>query len=134
MGIIVIAQVIQLRASHIWFSIFTWVTFVPNASGISSDPLWSHQARSAVFYSISATQKGLQGVQLGNFLIKRVVAQLRAELPQVLVRFFLRGSICLQGLGLPTAVAYLRQQVNGCAGTRLGLVILCSAEKSPQYP
>ncbi|CAN0099545.1 unnamed protein product [Ectocarpus sp. 6 AP-2014] len=41
------------------------------------------KARSAVFYSISATQKGLQGVQLGNFLIKRVVAQLRAELPQL---------------------------------------------------
>ncbi|CAM9801151.1 unnamed protein product [Scytosiphon promiscuus] len=41
------------------------------------------EARSAVFYSISATQKGLQGVQLGNFLIKRVVAQLRAELPQL---------------------------------------------------
>lgn len=44
---------------------------------------WTCQARSAVFYSISATQKGLQGVQLGNFLIKRVAAQLRAELPQV---------------------------------------------------
>lgn len=41
------------------------------------------QARCAVFYSISSTQKGLQGVQLGNFLIKRVVAQLRGELPQV---------------------------------------------------
>ncbi|CAN0451306.1 unnamed protein product, partial [Hapterophycus canaliculatus] len=46
-------------------------------------PIFFAQARSAVFYSISATQKGLQGVQLGNFLIKRVVAQLRAELPQV---------------------------------------------------
>lgn len=42
------------------------------------------QARCAVFYSITSTQKGLQGVQLGNFLIKRVVAELRAELPQVL--------------------------------------------------
>eukprot|EP00904_Undaria_pinnatifida_P004794 jgi/Undpi1/1444/HiC_scaffold_11.g04835.m1 len=41
------------------------------------------EARCAVFYSISSTQKGLQGVQLGNFLIKRVVAQLRGELPQL---------------------------------------------------
>ncbi|CAN0256118.1 unnamed protein product [Discosporangium mesarthrocarpum] len=41
------------------------------------------EARWAIFYSITATQKGLKGVQLGNFLIKRVVKQLREELPQV---------------------------------------------------
>ncbi len=35
----------------------------------------------AVFYSISSTKQGLQGVDLGQMLIKRVVAQLRAELP-----------------------------------------------------
>ncbi|CAM9604381.1 unnamed protein product [Pylaiella littoralis] len=51
--------------------------------GQTGDGFEEHEARSAVFYSISATQKGLQGVQLGNFLIKRVVAQLRAELPQL---------------------------------------------------
>ncbi len=55
----------------------------PTASTVRMRDGSMHQARSAVFYSISATQKGLQGVQLGNFLIKRVVAQLRAELPQV---------------------------------------------------
>lgn len=49
----------------------------------AATPAGCLQARCAVFYSISSTQKGLQGVQLGNFLIKRVVVQLRAELPQV---------------------------------------------------
>ena len=35
----------------------------------------------AVFYSISNTQQGLQGVSFGNFLIKRVVQLLRRDLP-----------------------------------------------------
>jgi len=37
----------------------------------------------AVFYSISNTQPGLRGVSFGGFLIKRVVEQLRAELPRL---------------------------------------------------
>ncbi|MFZ4482785.1 MAG: malonyl-CoA decarboxylase domain-containing protein [Chthoniobacterales bacterium] len=37
----------------------------------------------ATFYSISNCQPGLKGVNLGNFLIKRVVEALRAELPQL---------------------------------------------------
>jgi malonyl-CoA decarboxylase len=37
----------------------------------------------AVFYSISNTQKGLQGVSFGEFLIKRVLAGLNRELPQL---------------------------------------------------
>ncbi|CAM9392775.1 unnamed protein product [Choristocarpus tenellus] len=41
------------------------------------------RARWAVFYSISSPHIGIRGVPLGNFLIKRVVAQLKAELPQV---------------------------------------------------
>ncbi|KAJ3177448.1 hypothetical protein HDU87_004467 [Geranomyces variabilis] len=35
----------------------------------------------AVFYSISSSQKGLSGVDLGNFLIKRVVRELQALRP-----------------------------------------------------
>lgn len=31
----------------------------------------------AIFYSISLTQQGLQGVELGNYLIKRVVKELQ---------------------------------------------------------
>ncbi|PIA19552.1 MCD-domain-containing protein [Coemansia reversa NRRL 1564] len=39
-------------------------------------------AKCAIFYSINS-QPGLAGVDLGNFLIKRVVAVLRAELPNI---------------------------------------------------
>ena len=35
--------------------------------------------RSATFYSVTSTQRGLDGIGLGNLLIKRVVEQLRAE-------------------------------------------------------
>ena len=37
----------------------------------------------AIFYSISNTQKGLQGVSFGEYLIKRVVALLSREMPQL---------------------------------------------------
>lgn len=33
----------------------------------------------AIFYSISLTQQGLQGVELGTFLIKRVVKELQVS-------------------------------------------------------
>ena len=38
---------------------------------------------SAIFYSISNCQEGLRGVSFGNFLIKQVVEELKAELPQL---------------------------------------------------
>ncbi|XP_045132517.1 malonyl-CoA decarboxylase, mitochondrial-like isoform X1 [Portunus trituberculatus] len=37
----------------------------------------------AIFYSITSTQKGLQGIELGNYLIKRVVHELKAEFPNM---------------------------------------------------
>ncbi|XP_044519578.1 malonyl-CoA decarboxylase, mitochondrial isoform X2 [Gracilinanus agilis] len=37
----------------------------------------------AIFYSISLTQQGLQGVELGSFLIKRVVKELQREFPHL---------------------------------------------------
>jgi malonyl-CoA decarboxylase len=40
-------------------------------------------ADTAIFYSISNCQDGLRGVSFGNFLIKQVVAELKAELPQL---------------------------------------------------
>ncbi|TMW57372.1 hypothetical protein Poli38472_003297 [Pythium oligandrum] len=40
-------------------------------------------ARAAIFYSISSTQKGLQGVDLGNFLIKEVAKALKSEHPHL---------------------------------------------------
>ncbi|MEE4166614.1 MAG: malonyl-CoA decarboxylase family protein, partial [Desulfocapsaceae bacterium] len=41
------------------------------------------EADTAVFYSISNCQKGLAGVSFGNFLIKRVVADLKVSLPNL---------------------------------------------------
>jgi len=40
-------------------------------------------ADTAIFYSISNCQEGLRGVSFGNFLIKQVVEELKAELPQL---------------------------------------------------
>ena len=41
------------------------------------------QADTAIFYSISNAQQGLAGISFGNFLIKRVVARLQQEHPQL---------------------------------------------------
>jgi malonyl-CoA decarboxylase len=45
-----------------------------------SDP---KTANTAIFYSISNAQSGLAGISFGNFLIKRVVDLLQAELPNL---------------------------------------------------
>jgi len=39
------------------------------------------RADTAIFYSISSTQEGLRGISFGNFLIKRVVEELRRDFP-----------------------------------------------------
>lgn len=41
------------------------------------------RADTAIFYSISNTQKGLQGIAFGEYLIKLVVQRLKTEMPQV---------------------------------------------------
>lgn len=46
-------------------------------------PILAEEANTAVFYSISNTQRGLAGVSFGNFLIKQVVDLLKAELPNI---------------------------------------------------
>uniref|UniRef100_A0AAV2L7S3 Malonyl-CoA decarboxylase, mitochondrial n=1 Tax=Knipowitschia caucasica TaxID=637954 RepID=A0AAV2L7S3_KNICA len=43
----------------------------------------ANKINAAVFYSISSTQAGLQGVELGNYLIKRVVRELQSEFPHM---------------------------------------------------
>ena len=45
------------------------------------EPIRAQEATTAVFYSISNTQRGLAGVSFGNFLIKQVVEDLRRSLP-----------------------------------------------------
>ena len=42
-----------------------------------------HDATHAVFYSISNCQRGLAGISFGNFLIKQVVAEIGATLPNL---------------------------------------------------
>jgi len=51
--------------------------------GSEAVPIDPRAATSAIFYSISNCQAGLRGIPFGNFLIKQVVAVLRAELPQL---------------------------------------------------
>jgi malonyl-CoA decarboxylase len=43
----------------------------------------AEHATTAVFYSISNTQKGLGGISFGNFLIKQVVEELKQDLPNL---------------------------------------------------
>ena len=58
---------------------------MPDAIGplLSAGKGTSETADTAVFYSISNCQPGLKGVNLGNFLIKRVARELSRELPQL---------------------------------------------------
>ena len=70
--------------------IFVWVALV---NGIADNvhvlldqdaPLGNPEmADSAIFYSISNAQAGLNGINFGNFLIKRVVDSLSRELPNI---------------------------------------------------
>src|SRR3979411_313879 len=50
---------------------------------VDRQPVAVDRARTAVFYSISNTQRGLGGISFGNFLIKQVVEELRRELPKL---------------------------------------------------
>ncbi|HTA99670.1 MAG TPA: malonyl-CoA decarboxylase [Bradyrhizobium sp.] len=43
----------------------------------------TERARTAVFYSISNTQRGLGGISFGSFLIKQVAEELQRELPRL---------------------------------------------------
>ncbi|GAB4165286.1 MAG: malonyl-CoA decarboxylase [Rhodocyclaceae bacterium] len=49
-----------------------------------SAPLFDpKRADTAIFYSISNTQKGLRGVSFGNFLLKRVIDDLKRDFPRL---------------------------------------------------
>jgi malonyl-CoA decarboxylase len=43
----------------------------------------AQRADTAIFYSISATQDGLRGISFGNFLLKRVVDDLKRDFPRL---------------------------------------------------
>lgn len=55
------------------------------AQDVDEDAARMHAANAdtAIFYSISNCQEGLRGISFGNFLIRQVVAELQAELPQL---------------------------------------------------
>ncbi len=70
--------------------IFVQVAFVKGMSDniqalldVDSPVLDIEEADTAIFYSISNAQKGLAGISFGNFLIKRVVAELMRDAKQI---------------------------------------------------
>ncbi|KAK9706368.1 hypothetical protein RND81_07G119600 [Saponaria officinalis] len=46
-------------------------------------PMSEYDATCALFYSISSTQPGLAGINLGKFLIKRVIELVKKDMPQI---------------------------------------------------
>ena len=62
------------------YRMLTSIQEVLDESIAPRDPM---TANTAVFYSISNTQRGLQGVSFGSFLIKQVADQLAQELPGI---------------------------------------------------
>lgn len=91
----------RLLASHRMFGffhpimpndpiIFVEVAFVKGLANniqklieLEYDPEDAEQADTAIFYSISSTQKGLRGINFGNFLIKQVVKEVGSVLPNI---------------------------------------------------
>lgn len=67
------------------------------------------KATTAIFYSISSTQRGLRGISFGNFLIKMVVEDLRRDFPR------LRQFATLSPMpGLLTWARSSREELMGC--------------------
>lgn len=71
--------------------IFIEVALLKEVARAIQEVLWDNppfpekEATCALFYSISATQPGLSGINLGKFLIKRVIELVRRDMPNILV-------------------------------------------------
>ena len=78
------------------------------------------RADTAIFYSISNTQAGLRGVTFGNFLLKRVIDDLKRDFPQ------LKNFATLSPL--PQFAAWLKRTPEALAGLGLTLAQLQSGE------
>ncbi|KAK7303343.1 hypothetical protein RJT34_14246 [Clitoria ternatea] len=69
--------------------IFIEVALLQNIAQTIQEVLWDSppipesEATCALFYSISSTQPGLAGINLGKFLIKRVVKLVKREMPHI---------------------------------------------------
>ncbi len=78
------------------------------------------RADTAIFYSISNTQAGLRGVSFGNFLLKRVIDDLKRDFPQL--KHFATLS------PLPQFCAWLKRTPEALAGLGLSLDQLRSGD------
>jgi malonyl-CoA decarboxylase len=56
---------------------------VQNLLDESAPVMDAARAKTAIFYSISNTQPGLRGVSFGNFLLKRVIDDLKRDFPRL---------------------------------------------------
>ncbi|XP_024467512.1 uncharacterized protein LOC7484292 isoform X2 [Populus trichocarpa] len=69
--------------------IFIEVALLKNVAQTIQEVLWDDpsipepEATCALFYSISSTQPGLAGINLGKFLVKRVITLVKRDMPQV---------------------------------------------------
>ncbi|XP_051135743.1 uncharacterized protein LOC127254591 isoform X2 [Andrographis paniculata] len=69
--------------------IFIEVALLKNVAQTIQEVLWDHpptpesEAACALFYSISSTQPGLSGINLGKFLVKRVIDVVRKDMPRI---------------------------------------------------
>ncbi|XP_022716147.1 malonyl-CoA decarboxylase, mitochondrial isoform X2 [Durio zibethinus] len=71
--------------------IFIEVALLKNIAQTIQEVLWDNppipenEATCALFYSISSTQPGLAGINLGKFLIKRVITLVKRDMPDISV-------------------------------------------------
>ncbi|XP_071742559.1 uncharacterized protein [Rutidosis leptorrhynchoides] len=69
--------------------IFIEVALMKNIASTIQEVLWHDpptpecEATTALFYSISSTQPGLAGINLGKFLIKRVIYLVKKDMPNI---------------------------------------------------
>ncbi|EEF43815.1 malonyl-CoA decarboxylase, putative [Ricinus communis] len=69
--------------------IFIEVALLKNVAQTIQEVLWDNppipepDATCALFYSISSTQPGLAGINLGKFLIKRVITLVKRDMPHI---------------------------------------------------
>ncbi|CAL1397572.1 unnamed protein product [Linum trigynum] len=69
--------------------IFIEVALLKNVAQTIQEVLWDDppipesEATCALFYSISSTQSGLAGINLGKFLIKRVITLVKRDMPHI---------------------------------------------------
>lgn len=69
--------------------IFIEVALLKNVAQTIQEVLWDNpplsecEATCALFYSISSTQPGLAGINLGKFLIKRVITLVKRDMPHI---------------------------------------------------